>query len=131
MRPSYKRAVVLGVCAASAVALTIVSPSVSQADDASTLTIVGTSDVFDSNLVQAVLKPGFEAAIFQFNVSNLTDEEYFGTISSGVGGTPGVAVQCLNETTGATVNCVGQTGSVGFFSIGAPRTATASIRLKF
>src|SRR5262249_39616422 len=36
-------------------------PSVSHADDANTLTVVGTSDVFDSNLVQAVLKPGFEA----------------------------------------------------------------------
>jgi tungstate transport system substrate-binding protein len=33
----------------------------SHADDSRTLTVVGTSDVFDSHLVQSVLKPGFEA----------------------------------------------------------------------
>ena len=31
-------------------------------DSAHTLTVVGTSDVYDSNLVQDVIKPGFEAA---------------------------------------------------------------------
>ncbi len=36
-------------------------PSPAHADDSSTLTVVGTSDVYDSNLVQSVLKPGFEA----------------------------------------------------------------------
>src|SRR5262245_55920896 len=36
--------------------------SPANADDSSTLTVVGTSDVFDSNLVQTVIKPGFEAA---------------------------------------------------------------------
>ncbi len=37
------------------------TPSAS-ADDSSTLTVVGTSDVSDSNLVSTVIKPGFEAA---------------------------------------------------------------------
>jgi tungstate transport system substrate-binding protein len=38
----------------------LISPA--SADDSSTLTVVGTSDVSDSNLVAAVIKPGFEAA---------------------------------------------------------------------
>jgi len=46
--------------AAGTVALSAGAPAT--ADDANTLTVVGTSDVFDSNLVQTVLKPGFEAA---------------------------------------------------------------------
>ncbi len=41
----------------------------SQADDSSTLTVVGTSDVYDSNLVQSVLKPGFEAAYPQYKLN--------------------------------------------------------------
>jgi len=52
--------------------------------------------------------PGFDAVQLQFNVTNLLDEEYFGNISSGTGGT-----------------------SVAFYSIGAPRTAVASIRFNF
>jgi len=52
--------------------------------------------------------PGFERAELQLNVTNLLDEEYFGNISSGTGGS-----------------------SVGFFSIGAPRTFVASVRFNF
>lgn len=44
----------------------------------------------------------------QLNVINLLDEEYFGSISSGTGGT-----------------------SVGFYNIGAPRTVMVSMRLSF
>ncbi|HEY6124681.1 MAG TPA: TonB-dependent receptor, partial [Steroidobacteraceae bacterium] len=51
---------------------------------------------------------GMERAELQLNVTNLLDEEYFGNISSGTGGT-----------------------SVGFYSIGAPRTVVASIRFDF
>lgn len=47
------------VAASSAIAVTA-SPAL--ADNEKTLTVVGTSDVFDSNLVQSVIKPGFEAA---------------------------------------------------------------------
>jgi len=51
---------------------------------------------------------GIEGAELQLNVTNLLDEEYFGNISSGTGGT-----------------------SVGFYSIGAPRTVVASLRFDF
>lgn len=46
--------------------------------------------------------------LLQFNVINLLDEEYYGNISSGTGGT-----------------------SVGFFQIGTPRTVMASVRVEF
>jgi tungstate transport system substrate-binding protein len=46
-----------------------VLPASSDADTTSTLTVVGTSDVFDSNLVQSVLKPGFEAAYPQYTLN--------------------------------------------------------------
>ena len=52
--------------------------------------------------------PGFDSAQLQLNVVNLLDEEYFGNISSGVGGT-----------------------SVAFYSIGAPRTVSAAFRVDF
>jgi tungstate transport system substrate-binding protein len=42
-------------------ALLLAGPA-ARADDASTLTVVGTSDVFDSDLVQSVLAPGFQTA---------------------------------------------------------------------
>ena len=45
---------------AAGVLATTAAPAL--ADDATTLTVVGTSDVYDSNLVQSVIKPGFEAA---------------------------------------------------------------------
>lgn len=50
----------------------------------------------------------FKALQAKLNVVNLLDEEYFGTISSGTGGT-----------------------SVGFFSIGAPRTFVFSLGASF
>jgi iron complex outermembrane receptor protein len=52
--------------------------------------------------------PGIESAQIQLNITNLLDEDYFGNISSGTGGT-----------------------SVGFYSIGAPRTATATLKFNF
>jgi tungstate transport system substrate-binding protein len=51
-----------GVLVAIALAIAAVAAPATRADNASTLTVVGTSDVFDSDLVQSVLKPGFEAA---------------------------------------------------------------------
>jgi iron complex outermembrane recepter protein len=65
--------------------------------------------VVDLDLNYSFDIPGFENAQLQFNVTNLLDEEYFGNISSGTG--------------------VGT--SVGFFSIGAPRTVVGSIRFNF
>jgi tungstate transport system substrate-binding protein len=59
----------LGVACLAAVAVLAVSPAIGRADDASTVTVVGTSDVSDSNLVSAVLKPGFEAAYPQYHLN--------------------------------------------------------------
>jgi iron complex outermembrane receptor protein len=88
--------------------------------------------VFDLDVNYSFELPGFESAGIQFNVTNLTDEEYFGTISSSTGSNP----QCINTVSGALAPCVNstgvvQTGGVGFFSIGSPRTATLSFKLKF
>ena len=41
-------------------------------------------------------------------MTNLLDEEYFGTISSGIGANP----QCINSVTGVTAPCVNSTGVV-------------------
>jgi iron complex outermembrane receptor protein len=65
-------------------------------------TVVDLDVSFDFNV------PGIESAQVQLNINNLLDEEYFGNISSGTGGS-----------------------SVGFYSIGSPRTATASLKFKF
>jgi tungstate transport system substrate-binding protein len=59
----------LGVACLAAVAALAVWPAAGRADDAATVTVVGTSDVSDSNLVSAVLKPGFEAAYPQYHLN--------------------------------------------------------------
>jgi tungstate transport system substrate-binding protein len=56
---SHRALVVVLACLAVLVQFAI-SPSVSRADDAQSLTVVGTSDVQDSGLFDNVLKPGFE-----------------------------------------------------------------------
>jgi len=65
--------------------------------------------VFDLDLTYGFSFKGVERAEVQFNVTNLLDEDYFGNISSGTG--------------------VGT--SVGFYSIGAPRTIMGSVRFEF
>jgi tungstate transport system substrate-binding protein len=40
-----------------------------QADDSSTVTVVGTSDVYDSGLIQLVIKPMFQAAYPQYTLN--------------------------------------------------------------
>jgi iron complex outermembrane receptor protein len=84
--------------------------------------------IFDIDASYAFKVPGFDSMKLQFTMSNITGEDYFGTISSGVGGQAGVPY-CVNEATGAATAC-GNPG-VGFFSIGAPRTAVFSIKLDF
>ncbi|HET9864338.1 MAG TPA: TonB-dependent receptor [Steroidobacteraceae bacterium] len=64
--------------------------------------------VVDLDASYAFHFPGLKRAQVQLNVTNLLDEEYFGSISSGTGG-----------------------NSVGFFYIGAPRTVVASLRFDF
>jgi iron complex outermembrane receptor protein len=64
--------------------------------------------VVDFDLTYGFDLGGEKNAQIQFNVTNLLDEEYFGSISSGTGGT-----------------------STAFLSIGAPRTAVASFKYNF
>ncbi len=44
----------------------LLAPSLASADSSSTLTVVGTSDVSDSGLIQNVIQPAFQAAYPQF-----------------------------------------------------------------
>jgi len=92
--------------------------------------------VFDLDLDYTFKVPGFESVQLQFNVINLTDEDYFGNISSGTGRNSTTPLPCINGVTGAIANCVNaagvvQNGGVGFFSIGAPRTASVSVKFNF
>ncbi|HLA71591.1 MAG TPA: TonB-dependent receptor, partial [Steroidobacteraceae bacterium] len=78
---------------------------------------------------------GDNALELSFTLSNLTDEDYFSTISSGLGGN-GLPLQCVDVDGTALGNCIGATGGtlnggVGFFGIGAPRTAVVAVRYNF
>jgi iron complex outermembrane receptor protein len=64
--------------------------------------------VVDLDLNYGFEMSGFERAELQLNVTNLLDEEYFGNINAGAGGT-----------------------NLATFSIGAPRTWVASFRFHF
>lgn len=61
-----RRAALAAIAALAAVMLT---PAASHADTSSTVTVVGTSDVFDSGLIQNVIKPDFEAANPQYTLN--------------------------------------------------------------
>ena len=52
--------------AALTAALMLLTPSLASADSSSTLTVVGTSDVSDSGLIQHVIQPAFNAAYPQY-----------------------------------------------------------------
>ncbi|HET7810390.1 MAG TPA: TonB-dependent receptor [Steroidobacteraceae bacterium] len=65
--------------------------------------------VFDLDMTYGFSFKGVKRGELQLNVTNLLDEKYFGNISSGTG--------------------VGT--SVGFYSIGAPRTIMGSVRFDF
>jgi iron complex outermembrane receptor protein len=75
---------------------------------------------------------GDQALQLQLNLTNVLDEDYFGTISSGLGSNP----QCVDSAgaaLGACVNAAGvaQANNVGFFSIGPPRTLVFSVKYAF
>jgi len=57
---------ILGLLAAAAMML---APAMASADSASTVTIVGTSDVSDSGLFTNLIKPGFQAAFPQYTLN--------------------------------------------------------------
>ena len=72
----------------------------------------------------------------QFNLTNLLDEDYYGTISSGIGRTGTTPLPCVRAGSTTVVTCVTPTGTninggVGFFSISAPRTYVLSVKYNF
>jgi outer membrane receptor protein involved in Fe transport len=80
--------------------------------------------------------PNDQSLELQFNVTNLLDEKYYGTISSGIGMTSTTPLPCIREGSTTIVNCVNPAGAnlnggVGFFSIGAPRTYVFSLKYNF
>jgi iron complex outermembrane receptor protein len=87
--------------------------------------------VVDFDMDYQIKSSGKESAELQLTVSNLFDKDYLGTISSGIGGTPNQPVSCIRESDGVAQNCVGQTGGLGFYNIGAPRTVVVSFKVKF
>lgn len=56
----------IATLAALAAALSLLTPGLASADSSSTLTVVGTSDITDSGLVQNVIQPAFQAAYPQY-----------------------------------------------------------------
>ena len=59
----------LALGAVAVLAAVTLTPTASHADTSSTVTVVGTSDVFDSNLMQSVIKPDFEKANPQYTLN--------------------------------------------------------------
>jgi tungstate transport system substrate-binding protein len=59
----------VALAAIATVAAVTLTPATSHADTSSTITVVGTSDVFDSDLIQNVIKPDFEAANPQYTLN--------------------------------------------------------------
>jgi tungstate transport system substrate-binding protein len=86
------RSLILALVAALAtVAAMLAVPALSRADTSSTLTVIGTSDVSDSQLMQNVIEPAFEAQFPQYSIS------YVGTgtgqaIANAEAGTSGASV---------------------------------------
>ncbi len=94
--PVSRRRVAIAIGAAvAALVASVVSSSPAHADDSTTLTVVGTSDVFDSNLIQSVIKPGFEAAF------------------------PGVTLNYVSKGTGAAIQYA-EAGSASALLVHAP-----------
>jgi len=65
-RASARRLLAAPTLGLLAAAVMLLAPSLASADTASTLTVVGTSDVSDSGLIPNLLQPGFSAAYPQF-----------------------------------------------------------------
>ncbi len=65
-RPGLRRLLALPVLGLLAVAVLMLTPALASADSASTLSIVGTSDLGDSGLMPNLIQPQFQAAFPQF-----------------------------------------------------------------
>jgi tungstate transport system substrate-binding protein len=73
LRSPWRPVALLAALAALAAAITVYALGPARADSSSTLTVVGTSDVSDSGLMQNVIQPAFEAAYPQYTL------KYIGT----------------------------------------------------
>src|SRR5690242_9090947 len=67
-RRAHSRGLIPLAVALAAAAFFAFVPASVRADDARTVTVVGTSDVADSGLVQGALEPGFERAFPQYDL---------------------------------------------------------------
>ena len=65
-RPGLRRLLALPVLGLLAAAVLMLAPALASADIASSLSIVGTSDMNDSGLIPNVIQPQFQAAFPQF-----------------------------------------------------------------
>src|ERR1700748_3052964 len=65
-RPGLRRLLAVPVLGLAAALLLMLAPATASADSASTLSIVGTSDVSDSGLIPNLIQPQFQAAFPQF-----------------------------------------------------------------
>jgi tungstate transport system substrate-binding protein len=68
-RPALITSRRVALAAVATLAAITLTPAASHADTSSTVTVVGTSDVFDSDLMQNVIKPDFEAANPQYSLN--------------------------------------------------------------
>jgi tungstate transport system substrate-binding protein len=66
-RPGLRRLLALPVLGLLAAAVLMLAPALASADSASSLTIVGTSDMNDSGLMPSLIQPQFQAAFPQFS----------------------------------------------------------------
>src|ERR1700753_282298 len=66
VRPGVRRLLALPVLGLLAALVLMLAPALASADSASTLTIVGTSDISDSGLIPNLIQPQFQAAFPQF-----------------------------------------------------------------
>ena len=65
-RTGFRAGRLIAPLAALVAAVALLTPSLASADSSSTLTVVGTSDVSDSGLIQNVIEPAFDAAYPQY-----------------------------------------------------------------
>src|SRR3984885_15625382 len=66
VRPGLRRLLALPMLGLLAAAVLMLAPALASPDSASTLSIVGTSDVSDSGLIPNLIQPQFQAAFPQF-----------------------------------------------------------------
>jgi ABC-type tungstate transport system permease subunit len=68
-RPGLGRLLALPILGLVAALVLMIAPAIANADSASQVTVVGTSDVTDSGLFANVIKPGFQAAFPQYTLN--------------------------------------------------------------